>query len=183
MSGTRAAFLDRDGTIMYDFHYTDQPEDVILIGGAARAVRRLNDAGVPVIVATNQSGIARGFFTMADAERVNARLQALLVAEGAHYDDIYVCPHHPDFSGACACRKPGTLLFECAARDHDLDVTRSVFVGDRFRDVEPGLALGGRGILVPNDETPTDDIAEARRRASVVATLGDAVAPWLGADA
>ncbi len=183
MSAARAAFLDRDGTIMYDFHYTDQPEDVILLGGAARAVRRLNDAGIPVIVATNQSGVARGFFTMADAERVNARMQQLLLAEGAHYDDIYVCPHHPEFSGPCACRKPGTLLFERAAVDHGLDVTRSVFVGDRFRDIEPGLALGGAGILVPNDETPEDDLASARRRASVAATLGDAVEQWLGAGA
>jgi D-glycero-D-manno-heptose 1,7-bisphosphate phosphatase len=183
MSGTRAAFLDRDGTIMYDFHYTDQPEDVLLLGGAARAVRRLNDAGVPVIVATNQSGIARGFFTMADAERVNARLQELLLAEGAHFDDIYVCPHHPDFGGACACRKPGTQLFEQAALDHGLDVTRSLFAGDRFRDVEPGLTLGGTGILVPNAETPADDVARARQRASVAATLGEAVERWLGGPA
>ncbi len=183
MSGSRAAFLDRDGTIMYDFHYTDQPEDVILLGGAARAVRRLNDAGIPVIVATNQSGIARGFFTMADAERVNARLQELLVAEGAHYDDIYVCPHHPDFSGACACRKPGTLLFERAALDHGLDVARSVFIGDRFRDIEPGLTLGGAGILVPNGETPADDVASARTRALVLATLDEATEQWLGAPA
>ena len=183
MSAAPAAFLDRDGTIMYDFHYTDQPQDVVLLGGAARAVRCLNDAGIPVIVATNQSGVARGFFTMADAERVNARLQQLLLAEGAHYDDIYVCPHHPDFSGPCACRKPGTLLFERAAADHGVDVARSVFVGDRFRDVEPGLTLGGAGILVPNDETPADDVAKARKRASVTATLGDAVAQWLGTGA
>lgn len=181
MSGTPAAFLDRDGTIMYDFHYTDQPEDVILLGGAAHAVRRLNAAGVPVIVATNQSGIARGFFTMADAERVNARLQELLIAAGAHYDDIYVCPHHPDFSGPCACRKPGTLLFERAAMDHGLDVARSIYVGDRFRDVEPGLTLGGTGILVPNDETPADDLASARQRAIVTATLDEAVTVLLGA--
>jgi D-glycero-D-manno-heptose 1,7-bisphosphate phosphatase len=183
MSGTSAAFLDRDGTIMYDFHYTDRPEDVVLLGGAAHAVRRLNAAGVPVIVATNQSGIARGFFTMDDAERVNARLQELLLAEGAHYDDVYVCPHHPDFSGACACRKPGTLLFERAAADHGLDVVRSVYVGDRFRDVEPGLTLGGTGILVPNGETPPDDQARARERALVLPTLGDAVTRVLGAPA
>jgi len=183
MSGAPAAFLDRDGTIMYDFHYTDQPEDVLLLGGAAHAVRRLNEAGVPVIVVTNQSGIARGFFTMADAERVNARLQEMLNAEGAHYDDVYVCPHHPDFSGECACRKPGTLLFERAAVDHNLDVTRSTYVGDRFRDVEPGLTLGGTGILVPTNETPADDIAQARARASVVRTLDEAVTRILGAGA
>ncbi|HEU5024939.1 MAG: HAD family hydrolase [Gemmatimonadota bacterium] len=179
MTARPAAYLDRDGTIMYDFHYTDQPEDVLLLGGAARAVRRLNEAGVPVIVATNQSGIARGFFTMEDAERVNARLQQLLNAEGAHVDGFYVCPHHPDFTGPCACRKPGTLLFERAAADYGLDVARSVYVGDRFRDVEPGLTLGGTGILVPNDETPEGDIAKARERALVMTTLGDAVAHFL----
>ncbi|HEU4988208.1 MAG TPA: HAD family hydrolase [Gemmatimonadaceae bacterium] len=183
MSGRPAAFLDRDGTLMVDFHYTDQPDDVLLLGGAAHAVRRLNEAGIPVIVATNQSGVARGFFTMADAERVNARLQELLNQAGAHYDDIYLCPHHPDFSGPCQCRKPGTLLFERAAIDHDLDVTKSVYVGDRFRDLEPGLTLGGQAILVPTDETPAADIEKATARASVVKTLDEAVSRFLGAGA
>lgn len=180
MSGRPAAFLDRDGTIMVDFHYTDQPDDVLLLGGAAHAVRRLNEAGVPVIVATNQSGVARGFFTMADAERVNNRLQELLNQAGAHFDDIYLCPHHPEFSGPCACRKPGTLLFERAAIDHDLDVTRSVFIGDRFRDLEPGLALGGQAILVPTDGTPAKDVENATARATVVKTLDEAVSRFLG---
>jgi histidinol-phosphate phosphatase family protein len=183
MSGQPAAFLDRDGTLMVDFHYTDQPDDVLLLGGAAHAVRRLNEAGVPVIVATNQSGIARGFFTMADAERVNARLQELLNQAGAHYDDIYLCPHHPDFSGPCECRKPGTLLFERAAIDHDLDVTRSIYIGDRFRDLEPGLTLGGQAILVPTDETPAADIEKATARAAVVKTLDEAVTRFLEAGA
>ncbi|HVB30646.1 MAG TPA: HAD family hydrolase [Gemmatimonadaceae bacterium] len=180
MSGLPAAFLDRDGTLMHDFHFTDRPEDVLLLPGAARAVQRLNDAGVPVILVTNQSGIARGFFTMADYERVNARLRELLAEEGAHLDDAYVCPHHPEFSGECACRKPGTLLFEEAALDHGLDVVRSVFVGDRYRDVQPGLTLGGLAILVPNDETPADDLANARDHAAVANTLGDAVTRFLG---
>jgi D-glycero-D-manno-heptose 1,7-bisphosphate phosphatase len=179
MSGRRAAFLDRDGTIIHDFHFTDSPADVLLIPGAARAVQQLNEAGVPVIVVTNQSGIARGFFTMADYERVNARMQELLEADGAHIDDAYVCPHHPEFSGPCACRKPGTLLFEEAAVDHDLDVTRSLFTGDRFRDVQPGLTLGGLALLVPNDETPAADLAAARPPAAIVATLGDAVTRFL----
>jgi D-glycero-D-manno-heptose 1,7-bisphosphate phosphatase len=176
MSGRPAAFLDRDGTLMVDFHYTDQPEDVLLLGGAAHAVHRLNAAGVPVIVVTNQSGIARGFFTMADAERVDRRLQELLTADGARYD-------HPDFSGPCACRKPGTLLFERAARDHGLDVTRSVYIGDRFRDVQPGLTLGGHGILVPTSETPAADVAAAGESALVVNTLDDAVTRFLGGGA
>ena len=183
MTGVAAAFLDRDGTLMHDFHFTDSPADVLLIPGAARAVERLNKAGVPVILVTNQSGVARGFFTMADVDRVNARLQELLHAEGARFDDAYVCPHHPEFSGACACRKPGTLLFEEAAVEHQLDVTRSLYAGDRFRDLQPGLTLGGLAILVPTDETPAADIAAAQAQATVVKTLDDAVSRFLGAGA
>ncbi|MDE3129210.1 MAG: HAD-IIIA family hydrolase [Gemmatimonadota bacterium] len=183
MSGRRAAFVDRDGTLMHDFHFTDSPADVVLIPGAGRALGRLNAAGIPVILVTNQSGIARGFFTMADYERVNARLETLLEADGGRLDATYVCPHHPDFSGPCACRKPGTLLFEQAAAAHDLDLAASLYVGDRFRDIEPGLALGGTGILVPTDETPPDDVANARARAAVVRTLDEAVARFLGTGA
>jgi D-glycero-D-manno-heptose 1,7-bisphosphate phosphatase len=180
MSGRPAAFLDRDGTIIHDFHFLDRPEDVVLLPGAAHAVRRLNEAGWPVILVTNQSGIARGFFTMADFDRIQARLRELLAAEGAHLDAEYVCPHHPDISGPCDCRKPGTLLFEQAAIDHDLDVTRSVYIGDRFRDVQPGVTLGGTPILVPNDETPAQDLADAKASARVMRTLMDAVSYALG---
>ena len=180
MSGQRAAFLDRDGTLMHDFHFTDSPADVVLIPGAAHAIARLNAAGIPVIMVMNQSGIARGFFTMADYERVNAHLEELLMADGGRFDAAYVCPHHPDFSGPCACRKPGTLLFEQAAAAHGLDLAASLYAGDRFRDIEPGLALGGTGILVPTDETPADDIAAARARAGVARTLDEAVTRFLG---
>ncbi len=183
MSGRRAAFVDRDGTLMVDFHFTDSAADVVLLAGAAHALGRLNAAGIPVIMVTNQSGIARGFFTMADYERVNARLEALLEAEGGRIDAAYVCPHHPDFSGPCACRKPGTLLFEEAAAAHGLDLAASLYVGDRFRDIEPGLTLGGTGMLIPTDETPAAYIASARERATVVRTLGEAVTRFLGTGA
>ena len=183
MSGRRAAFVDRDGTLMHDFHFTDSPADVVLIPDAARALGRLNAAGIPVILVTNQSGIARGFFTMADYERVNARLNELLMAGGGRFDAAYVCPHHPDFTGPCACRKPGTLLFQEAAAAHGLDLAASLYAGDRFRDIEPGLALGGAGVLVPTDETPAADVAAARARAAVVRTLDEAVTRFLGRDA
>ncbi len=179
MSGRRAAFVDRDGTLMHDFHFTDSPADVVLIPGAGHALGRLNGAGVPVILVTNQSGIARGFFTLADYERVNARLNDLLMAEGGRLDAAYVCPHHPDFSGPCACRKPGTLLFEEAAAAHGLDLAASLYVGDRFRDIEPGLTLGGTGVLVPTGETPAEEVANARARAAVAATLDEAVSRFL----
>jgi histidinol-phosphate phosphatase family protein len=168
---------------MYDFHFIDQPNDVVLLAGAAQAVRRLNEASVPVILVTNQSGIARGFFTLEEADRVHARLQKHLNAEGAHFDDVYVCPHHPDFTGPCACRKPATLLYERAAADHQLDLRASLFAGDHFRDVEPVITLGGTAILVPTHQTSPDEIDSARKRASVAQTLGEAVTRFLGTGA
>jgi D-glycero-D-manno-heptose 1,7-bisphosphate phosphatase len=167
--------MDRDGTMIRDYHFIGKPEMVELLPGAVAAIRRLNDAGWPLVLVTNQSGIARGYFTAADYERVQQRLASLLAKDGARFDASYMCPHHPDFTGPCDCRKPGTLLFRRAAEDHDLDVTRSWFVGDKMRDVTPAGALGGRGILVPNDETPLEEIDLARAEYEVAETLDDAV--------
>jgi D-glycero-D-manno-heptose 1,7-bisphosphate phosphatase len=86
-----------------------------------------------------------------------------------------MCPHHPDFTGPCECRKPGTLLFRRAAEEHDLDVKRSWYIGDKMRDVAPAGALGGRGILIPNDETPAEEIALAHEKYEVADTLDAAV--------
>jgi len=171
-----AVFLDRDGTIIRDHHYIGNPGQVELIPGAASAVRRLNDAGLPVVIVTNQSGIARGLLTEADYERVRDRAEALLGEFGARIDASYMCPHHPDFTEKpCACRKPGTLLFRRAATDLDLDLSRSWYIGDRGRDVIPARELGGRGILVPNDDTPSADIEDARREFAVAGSLDEAV--------
>lgn len=170
-----AALLDRDGTIIEDRHYIGRPEDVALLPGAADAIRRLNDLGVPVIVVSNQSGIARGYFTTEDAERVRRAFEAALAAHGARIDATYICPHHPDVSGPCDCRKPGLALYRRAASEHRLDLARSAFIGDRWRDVQPALALGGRGILLPSSETPLEERARAERDASVAPSLGDAV--------
>ena len=156
-----AVFLDRDGTIIDDVHYIASPELVRLRAGAAEAISALNRASIPVIVVTNQSGIARGMLTVDDYDRVAARMANMLSAQDAHIDATYMCPHHPDFDGACECRKPGTLLFRQAATDHDLSLERSTFVGDRWRDVEPGLTLGGRPILIVDALTRADELARA----------------------
>ena len=174
-----AAFLDRDGTLMRDMHYPRDPDAVELIPGAADALRRLAAAGVARIVVTNQSGIAQGKVSDADYRAVRDRLASLLHGAGAEVDASYHCPHHPDFTGPCECRKPGLLLYQRAAREHDLDVTRSLFVGDRWRDVEPGLALGGVAVLVPSEATPAPDLERATREALVFDTLGEAVAHYL----
>jgi D-glycero-D-manno-heptose 1,7-bisphosphate phosphatase len=170
-----AVFLDRDGTIIHDAEYLGTPHGVRLLPGAAPAIARLNRQGVPVIVVTNQSGIARGLLTDDDYQRVRMRVDELLAAESARIDASYACPHHPDFSGACDCRKPGTLLYRQAAAEHALDLARSVFVGDRWRDVSPALALGGRGILVAGPSTPPADLVRAKREVEVVRSLDEAV--------
>jgi D-glycero-D-manno-heptose 1,7-bisphosphate phosphatase len=179
-----AVFLDRDGTIIDDVHYIAKPELVHLRSGAAAAIARLNRASIPSIIVTNQSGIARGLLTEADYERVQARVLELLAAEGAHVDASYMCPHHPDIDGACECRKPGTLLFRRAARDHGLDLARSTYIGDRWRDVAPGLALGGRGILITDELTHADDRSAAvAARVPLATSLRDAIEQLLAARA
>jgi histidinol-phosphate phosphatase family protein len=177
----RAAFLDRDGTLIEDRHYLGDPDGVVLLPGAAAAVRALNGAGVATVVVTNQSGIARGLLTAADYERVAARTVERFAAEGARIDAAYHCPHHPSVDGPCACRKPGTLLYERAASELGLDLARSLFVGDRWRDVAPALALGGLGVLVTGPDTPASDAFRASDEASLATTLGAAVARFLAA--
>lgn len=174
-----AAFLDRDGTLIIDRDYPGDPDGVALLPGAVDAVRRLNAAGVPVIIVTNQSGIARGLITHEDYARVAARVDELLRAGGARVEAAYYCPHLPEISGACDCRKPATGMYERAAAEHGLDPARSLFAGDRWRDVEPGLRLGGRAMLVPSPSTPADDVARARAEAEVAGSIGEAVDRFL----
>jgi D-glycero-D-manno-heptose 1,7-bisphosphate phosphatase len=171
-----AVFLDRDGTLIRDRNYIGKPEQVEILPGVAHALRRLNEAAVPIVVVTNQSGIARGYFTEADYRRVHQRMVTLLDAAGARVDADYMCPHHPDFTGPCDCRKPGTLLFRQAAAEHDLDAARSWYVGDKLRDVLPARELAGHGVLVPSVETEPSDIDAARKDWDVAASLDEVVA-------
>lgn len=161
--GNRAAFLDRDDTIVVDRHYLNDPDVLELLPGAAEAIRRLGAAGIPCILCTNQSGIARGLISLTQYRRVHERLLELLAAEGATLLDTFSCPHHPDFTGPCDCRKPETGLFERAARLHRLDLARCLFTGDRYRDVAAATKFGARGLLVRSASTPDDDVALAAR--------------------
>ena len=148
MPPRRAAFLDRDGTIIVEKNYLADPDDVALIEGAVAGLRHLSDAGFKLVLVTNQSGIARGLYSEADFHAVQQRLEDLLVEQGVRFDAVYFCPHHPDFTGACDCRKPGVGLYRRAERNLKVDLADSVYIGDRLRDVEPAETLGGRGILV-----------------------------------
>lgn len=163
MSGAlpSVVFLDRDGTIIEDAHYIRSPDDVRLLPGAAAAIAKLNGKNIPVVVVTNQSGIARGFFTVGDYEAVRARLDELLAENGARIDRSYYCPHHPDISGPCECRKPAAKLFRDALGDLGLSAERAAYIGDRWRDVAASKEVGGRGIIITSPMTTDDD----RRRA------------------
>jgi histidinol-phosphate phosphatase family protein len=180
MTGRPAAFLDRDGTIIRDAAYVRDPRDVELLPGAADAVRRLNELDIPVIVVTNQSGIARGYLGPDDYELVRRRLDALLAEGGARIDATYMCPHFPEITGPCDCRKPGLLLYRLAIAEWKVDPTQSLFAGDRWRDVAPGRALGGMGILLDVDSTPEEDRRRAREESAMTAaSVGEAVDRFL----
>ncbi len=176
-----AAFLDRDGTLIEDAHYLADPDGVHLLPNAAPAIVLLNDANVLAVVVTNQSGIAQGLLSEAQYDKTRVRLIELLASAGARLDATYHCPHHPSVSGNCDCRKPGPGMYRQAAREHHIDLARSLYVGDRRRDVEPALELHGVGILVPSLETPPNDVAWARAHARVEHTLVDAVREYLAA--
>jgi histidinol-phosphate phosphatase family protein len=175
-----AAFLDRDGTIIEDVKYISRPEDVRLLPDAAEGIAMLNEAGVPVVVVSNQSGISRGYFTYADFDRVQARVEELLGAKGARLDATYICPHAPTQQPPCACRKPQVELFQRAAREHSLDLATSWYVGDRWRDVEPSVTLGGSGVLIPADSTPAEELDRARSLGIVRGSLRDVARDIIG---
>jgi histidinol-phosphate phosphatase family protein len=122
------------------------PADCHLIPGVATAIKRLNQTGWAVVVVTNQSGLARGYFSSETLAAIHRRLEQDLAREGAHLDGIYVCPHHP--ADGCACRKPGPVLFEQAAQELGLDLDQSVFIGDMISDLQPGYHWGRPTALV-----------------------------------
>lgn len=166
-----AVFLDRDGTLVEDPGYLHEPAAVRLLPGVADGLRRLGAAGWSLVIVSNQSGIARGLFGPEAFSAVNRRVEELA---GVRFAGAYHCPHHPDFTGPCECRKPALKLFRDAAGDLGLDLARSWFVGNRAGDVEPAEPFGGHALLVAQ-RAPASDLALAReRRFAVAADFRDA---------
>jgi D-glycero-D-manno-heptose 1,7-bisphosphate phosphatase len=148
----RAVFLDRDGTINVEKDYLYKIEDFEFIPGAPEAIKSLNQAGFLVVVTTNQSGVARGFYTEDDVMHLHRHIAAELDRYGAHVDVWLYCPHHPSGRGSyalpCNCRKPLPGMLQEAAARHDIDLEHSTMIGDKLADIEAGEAAGCRTILV-----------------------------------
>lgn len=148
-----AVFLDRDGTINEQMGYINHTCRFQLLPGAGQAIKRLNDADIPVIVVSNQSGLARGYFPEELLVAVHDKMHTLLAEEGAKVDAIYYCPHHPEakeehFREACDCRKPKPGLILQASKELGLDPEKSFVVGDRWSDIKTAANCGATSILV-----------------------------------
>jgi D-glycero-D-manno-heptose 1,7-bisphosphate phosphatase len=153
MLNTGAVFLDRDGVIIEDVHYLSDVGQVSLIPGAAQAVANLNVAGIPVVIVTNQAGVARGYFPENRVSEVHGYLNELLAHHGAWIDAYYYCPHHPEgpvenYRIVCECRKPKAGMLRRAAMELGLDLTCSYLVGDKSSDLAAGGAAGCKTVLV-----------------------------------
>jgi D-glycero-D-manno-heptose 1,7-bisphosphate phosphatase len=148
-----AVFLDRDGTIVYEVGYLNRLERLAFFPWTIDAIRSLNDAGLAVVVVTNQAGVAHGYFDEAFVVGVHRHIDEAFRAGRARIDAYYYCPHHPAakidaYRQACDCRKPGTRMLRQAASDLGLDVARSYVVGDRWGDVELARAAGAKSVIV-----------------------------------
>jgi D-glycero-D-manno-heptose 1,7-bisphosphate phosphatase len=141
-------FVDRDGTLIREREYLADPAKVELLPGVVEGLAALTAAGLVVVIVTNQSGIARGYFDESAYRAVQREVLAALERGGVTVLASYHCPHHPEHTGPCDCRKPADGLFRQAAEAHGLDLAASAFVGDRLRDVEPARPYGALGILV-----------------------------------
>ncbi len=152
----RAVFFDKDGTLVQNLPYNVNPDRIRLAPKAAKALRLLHQSGYRLVVASNQSGVARGYFKEDALKAVEERLRALLKEEaGAPLEGFYYCPHHPEglvpeYTIACHCRKPEPGMLLKAAYELDIDLTQSWMVGDILNDVEAGNRAGCRTILIDN---------------------------------
>jgi len=150
----KAIFFDRDGTLNVDVHYLHDPEQFVWVDGAIDAIRWANTHGYLVIVVTNQSGIARGYYDEAAVQRLHDWMNAELAKHGAHIDAFYYCPHHtegivPAYTKVCACRKPAPGMLLRAIAEYDIDPAASLLIGDGEHDAAAAANAGVKGVLYP----------------------------------
>ena len=176
--GNRAVFIDRDGTINANIGYINNLKDFKIYNGVAEGIKLLNQDGFKVIIITNQSGLARGFFTEEMLEKIHNKMKREISEKGATVDAIYYCPHHPDVK--CSCRKPRTGLLEKAVKDFDVDIDESFIIGDRMLDIEAGQGIGCKTVLVPeNKEKVAIEMQESNVKPDIICDDFYSGAEWI----
>ena len=173
--GNRAVFLDRDGTINADKNYLYRAEDFEFLPGAVEALKLLQDSGYLLIIITNQSGIARGYYTEDDFRTLTEWMLGRLKEAGVNIARVYYCPHLPDakipeYRKICNCRKPETGLFEQAIRDYDIDMAGSYAIGDKMRDCAICEKTPCRGFLIggKSDSTRVKTVSSLLEAAKII---------------
>ena len=174
----RVVIVDRDGTVVVDRHYLDDPDQLQFLPGAAEGLRLLCERGNRVVVVTNQSGVGRGRLSLERLHQINARFLHLVSQVGAKIEGIYYCPHRPEDN--CECRKPKTKLVLDAAADLGFEPSNAVVIGDQSGDIELGRRLGAITMLISEDGLPSDGkpikadyvIRDLLEAAGVIASLG-----------
>jgi len=157
----KAAFLDRDGTIIEDTGYLGEISKVRFLPGANTGIKLLNDNGFKVIIITNQAGVARGYFTEETVKEINGYVQESLAREGASIDMFYYCPHHTEgvieeYRKDCYYRKPNPGMVKKAAQDFSINLKKSFVIGDKHSDIETGRRAGCRNILLSKNNLPNE---------------------------
>ena len=170
--GARTLLLDRDGTLILEVDNLHEPERVVIVPGAVEALLGFAEAGWRFVVVTNQSGVARGIFTLEQMHSVNARVDELLRAGGIVVDGFYACPHAPEIS-ECDCRKPKPGLIHQAMADRLFDPALAVMVGDKALDIGLGKAVGAQTVLVRTGHGRKTELAGTASPDFVVDSLGD----------
>lgn len=175
----RAVFLDRDGTLIAEKNYLSRPEDVEIFPGAGAALKRLRDAGFKLVIVTNQSGIGRGYFTLADAERVNEHLCREFARDGVVFEKIYIAPEAPDQPSRG--RKPSPQFLLDARDEFQIDLARSFMIGDKLIDLECGWNAGvKKSILVRTGYGAKLETTELQKLAQAIVFDGlSAAADWI----
>ena len=144
----KAIFLDRDGVINIEVSYLSDPADFKLIEGTIEALRILKQKKYLLIVITNQAGIARGYYTEERLKEIHEKMERILKENNIQLDDIYYCPHHPEFTGPCNCRKPNPGMLLKAQEEHQIDLKNSYMIGDTLNDIKTGINVGCKTALV-----------------------------------
>lgn len=180
MTASPVCFLDRDGVLIEERHYLGDPEGVVLLPGVPDALKRLKGLGYCLAVVSNQSGVARGFFSEDDLKKVDERLKNLLEKEGVRLDAMRYCPHHPSgtveaYACECVCRKPEPGMLLSIAREFRADIAASVMIGDKVSDLEAGKRAGCRLSILVLTGHGKKESANLDPQYPKAATLADAV--------